>query len=154
MSLDQVVLGAGFGLLSTPLLVGVQSTVDWRERGVVTSANIFSRYLGQSIGAAIFGAIFNSTIAARLADAPSALRADLPRDINAVIGALHRREVTDATDLYLRQAIHAATHHVYVGLACVALATLAVVWMTPRHFGETGAASAEGAGGAAISRPD
>ena len=81
----------GFGLLSTPLLVGVQSSVDWRERGVVTSANIFSRYLGQSIGAAIFGAIFNSTIAARLADAPSALRADLPRDINAVIGALHRR---------------------------------------------------------------
>jgi EmrB/QacA subfamily drug resistance transporter len=154
VSLDQVALGAGFGLLSTPLLVGVQSSVDWRERGVVTSANIFSRYLGQSIGAAIFGAIFNNTIAARLADAPSALRADLPRDINAVIGALHRREVTDATDLYLRQAIHAATHHVYVGLACVALATLAVVWMTPRHFGEAGAASAERAGGAAMSRPD
>ena len=46
---DQLFLGAGFGLLSTPVLVGVQSVVSWGKRGVVTSANMFSRYLGQSI---------------------------------------------------------------------------------------------------------
>src|SRR5699024_1673585 len=47
---DQVVLGAGFGLLSTPMLVGVQSVVGWDKRGVVTGTNMFSRYLGQCIG--------------------------------------------------------------------------------------------------------
>jgi hypothetical protein len=34
----------------------------------------------------------------------------------------------------LRQAIAAATHNVYVGVACVALATLAIVCCTPRRF--------------------
>jgi len=29
---DQVLLGAGFGLLSTPMLVGVQSAVTWHDR--------------------------------------------------------------------------------------------------------------------------
>jgi predicted MFS family arabinose efflux permease len=67
VAVDQVVLGAGFGLLSTPLLVGVQSTVDWSNRGVVTGANIFSRYLGQSLGAAFFGAVFNASNAESLA---------------------------------------------------------------------------------------
>ncbi len=147
--LDQVVLGAGFGLLSTPLLVGVQSTVGWRDRGVVTGANIFSRYLGQSLGAAIFGAIFNSAIAAKLAEAPSALRATLPRDINAVIGALHAHQLTVAADHYLREAIYTATHHVYVGLAAFALVTLTIVWFTPRKFPAAPEPAGEGAEGAA-----
>ena len=132
--LDNAVLGAGFGLLSTPLLVGVQSGVDWKDRGVVTGANIFSRYLGQSFGAAIFGAIFNSTVAAQLAEAPMALRADLPRDISAVVSGLHLHQLSSAADLYMRHAIFTATHNVYIGVAGVALATLAVVCLTPRRF--------------------
>lgn len=132
--LDQVLMGAGFGLLSTPLLVGVQASVEWRQRGVVTGANIFSRYLGQSIGAAIFGAIFNSSIAARLAHAPQVLRSDLPVDVNAVIGALHHRQLRAATYDYLREAIFAATHRVYLGLAAFAIITLVLVWLTPRAF--------------------
>ncbi len=140
---DQALMGAGFGLLSTPLLVGVQSTVDWRERGVVTGANIFSRYLGQSVGAAVFGAIFNRTIAAHLADAPAELHAGLPRDINAMIGALYHRQASEATVQYLRQSIYAATHQIYVGIAVFAIAMFAIVWLTPRRFGTTGARPGE-----------
>ncbi|MEO8124131.1 MAG: MDR family MFS transporter [Burkholderiales bacterium] len=135
--LNQVVLGAGFGLLSTPLLVGVQSIVTWQDRGVVTGANIFARYLGQSLGAALFGAIFNRAIAQSLAGAPATLRGDLPHDVNAVIGDLHGHALPAAADHYLRQAIYTATHHVYVGLALVALLTLVVVLFTPRHFPES-----------------
>ena len=136
--LDQVALGAGFGLLSTPLLVGVQSTVTWRDRGVVTGANIFSRYLGQSLGAALFGAIFNASITQSLAAAPATLRAGLPRDINAVIGDLYRHALPAAEDHYLRLAIYTATHHVYLGLSVVALLTLVVVLFTPRQFPTAG----------------
>ncbi|HET8700749.1 MAG TPA: MDR family MFS transporter [Nitrococcus sp.] len=142
--LDQVLLGAGFGLLSTPLLVGVQATVSWRDRGVVTSANIFSRYLGQSLGAAVCGAIFNSTVAGALTHAPPPLRPYLPADIDAVIGALHGRQLRGAADQYLRQTIYTATHHVYAGLAVAALITLAIVLLTPRHFPAAGEPS-EGA---------
>ena len=134
VALDQAVLGAGFGLLSTPLLVGVQSAVPWRQRGVATSANMFSRYLGQTLGAAMFGAIFNAGIASELARAPAALSAALPHDVNAVIGALHGHQLKDAADQYLRYAMFTATHHVYVGVAVVALVVLVVALFTPRHF--------------------
>lgn len=33
----------GFGFLSTPTLVGVQSIVLWNQRGVTTGSNMFSR---------------------------------------------------------------------------------------------------------------
>ena len=134
VALDQVVLGAGFGLLATPLLVGVQSAVPWRQRGVATGANMFSRYLGQTLGAAMFGAIFNAGITSELARAPAALSATLPNDVNGVIGALHGHQLQEAADQYLRHAMFNATHHVYIGVAVVALMVLVVLLFTPREF--------------------
>ncbi len=57
-----MLLGVGMGLFFTPLIVGLQNTVGWSERGVITGGTMFSRYLGQSLGAAVFGAITNSVI--------------------------------------------------------------------------------------------
>ncbi len=132
--LDTVVLGAGFGLLSTPLLVGVQSIVGWDRRGVVTGGNMFSRYLGASLGAALMGAIFNAALRERLGRAPAALAASLPDNVNGVIGALQEGGLPAAGAAYLRAAIDAATAHLYVaGLAVAALVVLAV-WYLPRHF--------------------
>ncbi len=34
------VIGSGMGLIATPTLIAAQSSVDWSERGVVTSTNI------------------------------------------------------------------------------------------------------------------
>lgn len=131
---DQVMLGAGFGLLSTSLLVGAQTTVDWRNRGVVTGANMFSRFLGQSFGVAVFGAIFNASLGARLASAPAVLSDRLPTDINQVMGALQGTSEASAARAYLRHAIYDATHHLYIGLLIVALLTLVVVLIIPRGF--------------------
>lgn len=138
--LDQAVLGAGFGLLSTPLLVGVQSTVTTRDRGVVTGANLFARYLGQSLGAAICGAIFNGRLAHTLTAAPVPLRGALPHEVDAVLAALHGRTLPGGADAYLRLAIHTAVHDVYVGLTVAALVTLAIVLWTPRQFPAAGSA--------------
>ena len=73
-------------------------------------------------------------MARELARAPVALRPQLPHDINAVIGALHSPELPGTAERYLRRAMYTATHHVYVGLAVVALVTLAIVLLTPRRF--------------------
>lgn len=132
--LDQIALGAGFGLLSTPLLVGMQSVVDWGRRGVVTGSNMFARYLGQSLGAALFGAIFNASLAERLAQAPAALRGQVPQRIDAVIHVLHSGQAGAAASAYLRAAIGAATRHLYVGMAVIAVAMLLVLFIAPRRF--------------------
>ena len=42
-------LGAGFGPIATPLSIGVQSTVEWGQRGVVTGTNMFSRHLAKPL---------------------------------------------------------------------------------------------------------
>jgi MFS family permease len=131
---DQVVLGAGFGLLSTPLLVGVQSVVDWGQRGVVTGANMFSRYLGQSLGAALFGAVFNSAVADRLAHAPASIAKDVPQSINDIISALHNAKIGIAAETYVRQSIDLATRHLFLGMAMIGMLIFLVLFVVPRHF--------------------
>lgn len=132
--LVQLVLGAGFGLLSTPLLVGEQSVVDWGRRGVVTGANMFSRYLGQSLGAAIVGAIFNATLAGRLAAAPAALGGAVPERIDAVIGVLQAPQTAPAAQAFLREAISLATRKAFVAMLVPALAIALVLLFVPRRF--------------------
>ncbi|MGQ4597072.1 MFS transporter [Nocardia sp. R6R-6] len=56
------VIGTGMGLVATPTLIAAQTTAEWSERGVVTSANMFARSLGSAVGVAIFGAIVNSRV--------------------------------------------------------------------------------------------
>lgn len=132
---DQVVLGAGFGLLSTSMLVGAQASIGWQGRGVVTGANMFSRFLGQSLGVAVFGAIFNTSLKAQLNAAPADLRARLPDNVDHIMTALHGSQIGASAKTYLRHAIYGATHHLYIGLIVVAAVTLVVVVSIPRGFG-------------------
>lgn len=131
--LIQLIMGAGFGLMSTPLLVGVQSTVSYRFRGVVTGTNMFCRYFGQSIGAALLVVIFNTMIENNMKLAPENIRAELP-GVNGVVDAI--KSEASSADLigFLRQAFFEATHSVYVGLAVISILTLLILLWTPSRF--------------------
>jgi EmrB/QacA subfamily drug resistance transporter len=56
-------IGVGLGLLSSPTLVAMQSSVGWEDRGVVTGTNMFCRAVGSAIGVAVCGALANATLA-------------------------------------------------------------------------------------------
>ncbi len=58
------VTGMGMGLVATPSLIAAQASVGWHERGVTTGTNMFARSIGSAVGAAVFGAVANSVIAA------------------------------------------------------------------------------------------
>lgn len=131
---DQITIGAGFGLLSTPLLVGSQSVVGWDRRGVVTSANMFSRYLGASLGAAVFGAVFNASMSASLHHAPAPLAGKLPKNINDVMSILQAHHPGAPVSGYLRQSIDAAAHHVWMGMTGISLLIVLILLATPRRF--------------------
>lgn len=133
----QMLLGAGFGLISTPLLVGVQSTVEWGQRGVVTGAHMFSRYFGQSIGAAVFAAIFNSVLRSRLANAPDHLQSELP-SVNKVVEVLQTQGTVSEMHTYLQSVFFDATHSVYIGLVTFGLLTLLILLFTPARFPSIG----------------
>jgi EmrB/QacA subfamily drug resistance transporter len=57
-----VVIGFGMGCSVTPLTVLIQSAVGWNLRGAATASNTFSRSLGQTLGIAVFGTVFNGAL--------------------------------------------------------------------------------------------
>ncbi|MEV6180719.1 MFS transporter [Streptomyces sp. NPDC052015] len=117
-----LLLGAALGLFQLPLIVGVQSTVGWSERGTTTASVLFCRQTGQTVGAAVFGAVANGVLAARLGGAG---------DLDSVTRALDAGEAHEAT----RRAVADAVHAVYLGAACAAaLAFLILLCVAPRRF--------------------
>ena len=135
-----LLLGAGMGLLSPPTLIGAQSTVEREQRGTVTASVVFCRYLGQSLGAAVLGAVSNAALAARLADAPAAVRERLPGRVDDLGNALpgpgaQAADFGPAAVEYLRHALSDATQAVYAGVGTAgAVAVLLLVFITPRRF--------------------
>jgi EmrB/QacA subfamily drug resistance transporter len=53
------VVGFGVGLVFIITMIMVQSSVDWSQRGSATSALVFTRMLGSTLGAAVLGAVLN-----------------------------------------------------------------------------------------------
>ncbi|GHF04885.1 MFS transporter [Streptomyces fumanus] len=117
-----LLLGAALGLFQLPLIVGVQSTVGWSERGTATASVLFCRQTGQTAGAAVFGAVANGVLAARLGGAG---------DLDAVTRALDSGTAGEP----FRRAIADAVHAVYLGAAsAAALAFLVLLVLAPRRF--------------------
>ncbi|UZJ31051.1 MFS transporter [Streptomyces endophytica] len=135
-ALIMLALGAALGLFQLPLIIGVQSSVGYAERGTATASILFCRQVGQSVGAALFGAVANTTLKDRLADAPADIRPGLPGDLDAVSHALeHAGTLTAHATDYLRRAVATTVGHVYLGAAtAAALAVLALLLLAPRRF--------------------
>lgn len=55
-------IGVGMGLTSTAFLVAIQNSVPYALRGSATASNMFMRNFGNTIGAALFGAVLNRSI--------------------------------------------------------------------------------------------
>jgi MFS family permease len=129
-------VGMGLGLMASPVLVAAQSVVGWERRGVVTGINMFSRSLGSAVGAAVFGAIANATLADRFAHPPSALAGRLPKSVDASSLALSGHGGTGAPDVkaFVRDGLYGAAHHVFVALVVVAVLGVAALLLMPRKI--------------------
>jgi MFS family permease len=137
LAVASFVLGVGLGFAATALLVGVQSSVGWERRGVVTGANMFMRYLGSALGAAVFGSIVNSTLSGYLRGAPPAVAAALPRSLNAtalVLGGAPA--VGPRAAAFVRHGLYLGVHRVFLASIAAAVAmTLLVLVMPGRRRG-------------------
>ncbi|MFF8958946.1 MFS transporter [Streptomyces sp. NPDC014894] len=126
-ALIMLLLGAALGLFQLPLIVGVQASVGWSERGTATASILFYRQIGQSVGAALFGAVANTVLTSRLGGAG---------DLESVAQSLENPAALTAESAdRLRRAVDAAVDHVYIGAAAAAVAALlALLLLAPRHF--------------------
>ena len=129
------VVGAGLGLVASPTLVVLQSVVGWDRRGVVTGANMFCRSAGSAVGAAVFGAIANASLHRSLDHPPAAVAAQLPHGSDAaglVLGG-HGPSRTSPAGEYVRHALNAAAHDVFVGIAVLAVLGVAFLLLMPNR---------------------
>ena len=106
------VIGLGLGFSASPSVVAAQSSVDWQTRGVVTGANMFARSVGSAVGVAVFGAVANGVVAARLGESHADLE-QLPGEVLAP-----------------------AIHDVYYGAAGAAVLLVAAVLFMPNRITE------------------
>ncbi|HSJ15819.1 MAG TPA: MDR family MFS transporter [Longimicrobiales bacterium] len=129
--------GAGMGLISTPYLVAVQAAVPYATRGVVTSAQQFSRTIGGAIAVALFGALLNATLRARLGSVVGAGRALDPT----------QRATLDPVELHaIGGALGAGLHVIFLAAAGLALAGIAIALLFPAGSARAHAHAADVAG--------
>src|SRR5699024_1716792 len=125
--INQIFLGAGLGLLSTPTIVGIQAVVGWEQRGVVTGVNQFGRYLGQSLGAAIFGAIFNTSFVSQLEQS----HFNVPESTENILDILNSPGLSEQAKTFIKEALNTANHHIYYGMIFFGILTLLAVLLVP-----------------------
>ena len=127
--LAPALMGLGQGVMSTPLLVGVQTAVKYGKRGVVTSLLNFTRSLGGAVGVAALGATLNAAIGPR-ADELSPLLD--PRG-HGTLGA---------AALDARQLFAGGLHTVFVALLVLSALGVVLALRIPAHDFEAAQAAA------------
>lgn len=116
-------MGFGMGLISLTSIVLVQESVDWAMRGSATASIIFSRSLGNTLGATALGAILNMGI---MHFGSGDLAAKLHEVINQPSG-LSSLSANPAIQL----VFHSALHWSFWGVFAVAICTFATTWLIP-----------------------
>ncbi|NKJ04576.1 MDR family MFS transporter [Rhizobium sp. SG741] len=116
-------MGFGMGLISLTSVVLVQESVEWSMRGSATASIIFSRSLGNTLGATALGAIMNVGIA-------HFGSGELARRLHDILN-----QPTGLSDLVgdpaIRNVFDAALHWSFWGVVIVAITTFATVWLIP-----------------------
>ncbi|RBW70028.1 MFS transporter [Bacillus taeanensis] len=130
-------IGAGMGLSSTPFLVAIQSSVDWKMRGIATASNMFMRILGSSIGAALLGSILNSRLKEHLIayqdDPEQSLTID---QANLLLDAEKRSNLAEETLTILQDGLTLSLKSVYMGLSIIAIITFVFIILLPKNKDE------------------
>jgi EmrB/QacA subfamily drug resistance transporter len=119
-------IGMGMGFCNTTFLVSIQSSVGWQERGTATSSMLFMRMVGQSLGVAVFGAVFNTVLFGTGAESGEVVNRLMEPALRLGLDAAQIARLTDE--------IARALHAVYlIALAISAITLLLAVALPAGH---------------------
>ncbi|MDC3414024.1 MFS transporter [Aquibacillus sp. 3ASR75-11] len=127
-------IGSGMGFATTTFIVSIQSSVEWKVRGVATASNMFMRILGNTIGASLMGAILNTRLQAFLDQKTDAL--DISVDVNvtnSILDPESRRILGEETVKLIQEGLTLSLQSVYWSLLVLAIISLIIITFLP-HF--------------------
>jgi EmrB/QacA subfamily drug resistance transporter len=119
-STGSLLIGVGMGLCNTTFIV------PWHQRGAATSSCMFLRFVGQSLGAAAFGAVLNLTIQHQ---APQ-----VAHMVDSLLDPVQRGNLAAAELVRLTGVIALALHNTYVLAAMLSVVALVLALMLPAHL--------------------
>lgn len=119
MQVTMFVYGMGMGLANTALLIGVQSSVEYKQRGVATAASMFARSMGGAIGVGALGAVLAATLGASLR----------PEVVTTLLDPVRRGHIEPS----VLGVLAAGLAPVFWTTAALALVNLVVVAFYPPH---------------------
>lgn len=126
------VIGLGMGYAMTPTTVLVQSAVNWQMRGAATASNTFTKSIGQTIGIAVFGTIFNNSLihfGKEHSDAAWGGEGNISNIINSdTINQLPSSDIS-----MIHDALAHGMHLVFILVFIIAIANLIVTLFLPSH---------------------
>ena len=119
-------IGFGMGMNNNTYMVAIQAGSGWSQRGIATSTIVFTRILGQAIGAALFGGILN----ARLAGLPGGGNL-----VTRMLDPSSRRDMPLASLRPVLAAFNGALHTIFAIMLGLAVFVLAVGLLLPVGHG-------------------
>ncbi len=129
-AIGAALIGVGMGFCNTTFTISVQTSVTWGQRGAATSSTMFLRFLGQSLGAAIFGAVVNASLLGRSTEAAHAL--------DRLMDPRWRVTIADGDLARLIDATAVAMHNGYVLSGTLAVLAFLLALTYPAKLGPTG----------------
>jgi MFS family permease len=131
-----LVMGFGMGIVSVSSLILIQEIVKPSERGSATASNLFSRNLGSTLGAAMFGAVLNYGLAH--SSGIAAVTADQLRQI------LDAAPGNSASGAAVRLALHQSLHLTFASILVISFFSVVSVMIVPAiKLGQARAASVQ-----------
>lgn len=128
----ELFVGIGMGLTSTSFIVTIQGAVSRERRGSATAANMFMRNFGNTIGAALFGAVLNGSLMAHF----NKEQADVSlEDINLLLTEENRGILLQEQLFVLQDALDNSLQWVYITVAAFAVISLLLILRIPRGKG-------------------
>ncbi|HEY0297548.1 MAG TPA: MDR family MFS transporter [Bordetella sp.] len=116
-----LIMGFGMGLFSISCLILIPEIVDRSQQGSATASNLFSRNLGSTLGAAVFGAVLNYGMTNN--STGTAITSDQLK---------HALESSDASGQVVGQILQHSLHLTFLAVFIVSAAILALVLYIPR----------------------
>jgi MFS family permease len=125
-SAGSLLIGIGMGLCNTTFIVSIQAAVPWHQRGAATSSCMFLRFVGQSLGAASFGAVLNFTL---LREGP-----DAEHMVNRLLDPAQRGNLPVTERMHLTELIASGIHNTYVLAGVLSVVALVLALMLPARL--------------------
>ena len=125
-STGSLLIGVGMGLCNTTFIVSIQAAVPWHQRGAATSSCMFLRFVGQSLGAAAFGAVLNLTI---LREAPEAAHM-----VDRLLDPAQRGGLAAEELVRLIDVIALALHNTYLLAGMLSVVAMGFALMLPARL--------------------